>query len=83
MRAQLDRLGAAVAGVLCDHSFNILDGTQDGNDPFVHVEALTTPVNITDPADVEAYREVFRWLQAAAVTGEGARRLITEASRTL
>jgi hypothetical protein len=53
-----------------------------GRDPSVHVESLTTPVNVTDPADVEAYREVFRRLQAAAVTGEDARRLISEASRT-
>jgi transcriptional regulator with XRE-family HTH domain len=95
MRAQLDRLsgvtglanvtigiiplGAEVADVWCDHSFNILDGP----DPLAHVETLTTPVNVTDPADIDAYREVFRRLQAATVTGDDARRLITEASRAL
>jgi len=95
MRAQLDRLsgvtglanvtvgiiplGTEVADVWCDHSFNILDGP----DPLVHVETLTAPVNVTDPADIDAYRDAFRRLQAAAVTGDDARRLITEASRTL
>jgi transcriptional regulator with XRE-family HTH domain len=95
MRAQLDRLSAVTAldnvtigiiplgtevpGAWCDHSFNILDGP----DPIVHVETLTTPVNVTDPADIEAYRDVFRQLQAASVTGEDARKVIAEASRTL
>jgi Domain of unknown function (DUF5753) len=95
MRAQLDRLsgvtdlanvtvgiiplGTEVADMWCDHSFNILDGP----DPLVHVETLTTPVSVTDPADIEAYLEAFRRLQAAAVTGDDARRLITEASHTL
>jgi hypothetical protein len=50
---------------------------------FVHAETLTTPVNVTDPADVAAYREVFRRLQDAAVTGQDARQLIAEASRSL
>jgi hypothetical protein len=50
---------------------------------LVHVETLTTPVNVTDPADIEAYLEVFRRLQAAAVTEDDARLFITEASRTL
>ena len=99
MRAQLDRvsavtalanvtvsvipLGAEVTGVWCDHSFNILDDPAEGHDPFVHVETLSAPLNVTDPADVAAYREAFSRLQDAAVTGEDARRLITEASRTL
>lgn len=95
MRAQLDRLSAVTAldnvtlgiiplgtevpGVWCDHSFNILDGP----DPVVHVETLTAPVNVTDPDDVDAYRDVFRRLQAVTVTGEDARTVITEASRSL
>lgn len=99
MRAQLDRIsamaelanvtigvipfGTEVADVWCDHSFNIFDDREDMEDPFVHVETLTTPVNVTDPADVAAYREVFTQLQGAAVTGENAKQLITEASRSL
>jgi transcriptional regulator with XRE-family HTH domain len=95
MRAQLDKLanftatanvtlgviplGAEVPGVWCDHSFNILDGPE----PLVHVETITTPVNVSDPADIDTYREVFRRLQSATVTGEDARRLILEASRAL
>jgi transcriptional regulator with XRE-family HTH domain len=99
MRAQLDRvsavaalanvtvgvipLGAEVAGVWCDHSFNIFDDRADGQDPFVHAETLTTPVNVTDPADVAAYQDAFRRLQDAAVTGRDARQLIAEANRSL
>jgi hypothetical protein len=69
--------------VWCDHSFNILNDRQDDQDPFVHAETLTAPVNITDPADMATYREVFRRLQDAAVIGEDARKLITQASRSL
>lgn len=95
MRAQLDRLsavtsldnvtlgiiplGTEVPDVWCDHSFNVLDGPE----PVVHVETLTAPVNITDPDDVEAYRDVFRHLQAVSVTGADAREVIAEASRAL
>jgi hypothetical protein len=50
---------------------------------LVHVETLTTQVNVTYPADIEAYLEAFRRLQAAAVTEDNTRQLITEASRTL
>jgi hypothetical protein len=45
--------------------------------------ALTTPVDVTDPADIEAYLEAFRRLQAAAVAEDNTRQLITEASPTL
>jgi hypothetical protein len=99
MRAQLDRISAVaaltnvtvgviplctkVADVWCDHSFNIFDDREDAQDPFVHAETLTTPVNATDQADVAAYQDAFRRLQDAAVTGEDARQLITEASRSL
>jgi Domain of unknown function (DUF5753) len=64
MRAQLDRisavaalanvrigvipLGTEVPDVWCNHSFNIFDDREDAQDPFVHVETLTTPVNVTD-----------------------------------
>lgn len=98
MRAQLDRvsivaglanvtvsvipLGTEVADVWCDHSFNIFDDREDAQDPFVHAETLTTPVNVTDPADVAAYQDAFRRLQDAAVTGDNARQLITEAGRS-
>jgi hypothetical protein len=32
------------------------DDRVDAQDPFVHVETLTTPVNVTDPADVAVWK---------------------------
>jgi transcriptional regulator with XRE-family HTH domain len=98
MRAQLDRVSAVAAlsnvtvGVIpfgtevtvwCDHGFNILDRRKDEQDPVVHVETLTTPVNVTDPDDVAVYREVFSRLRAASVFGDEAQHIITEAARSL
>ena len=92
MRAQLDRiiavseLGNVTVGVIPgtaevdewhDHAFNILDDRGDAKDPVVHVETLTTPVNITDPEDVAAYRNIFARLRAVAVFGDDARQLIS------
>jgi len=96
MRAQLDRVSTIAAlsnvtvGVIplstevtawCDHGFNILDDRGDGKDPVVHVETLTTPVNVTDPDDVAAYQDVFSHLRAVAVTGADAQQLIAKAAQ--
>jgi Domain of unknown function (DUF5753) len=97
MRAQLDRVSAVAAltniavGVIplgtevtvcCDHGFNILDERGDDKDPVVHVETLTTSVNVTGPRR-HRLPEVFARLRAAAVYGDGAQRLIAEAARSL
>jgi transcriptional regulator with XRE-family HTH domain len=98
MRAQLDRvatvsaLGNVTVGIIplgtevdacCDHGFNIYDDRGDAGGPVVHVETLTSAVNVEDPEDVGAYRDVFSHLRAAAVTGDDARHLIEEAARSL
>jgi transcriptional regulator with XRE-family HTH domain len=55
----------------------------DGDEPQVHLELLTRPVNITEPDQVQMYRQAFANLLAASVTGDDARRLITTAAGTL
>jgi transcriptional regulator with XRE-family HTH domain len=55
----------------------------DGDQPQVHLELLTRPVNITEPDQVEMYRQAFENLLAASVIGDDARRLITTAAGTL
>ena len=59
------------------HGFNLYDDVKDG-DPVVHVGALTTLLNISDPADVERYRHAFARLREASVTGDEARELISQ-----
>jgi transcriptional regulator with XRE-family HTH domain len=62
--------------------FVIFDEVQDG-DPLVHLEMLTQPYNVTEPAKVEKYRRGFANLLAASVTGDEARRLIASAAADL
>ena len=50
---------------------------------MVHVENLTSALNVEDPEDVAAYRDAFSRLRAAAVTGDEARRLIAAAAAEL
>lgn len=93
MRAQVDRIltvsslenvtvgiipQETEAGVWHDHGFNILDDRDDSGDPVVHVETLTNGLTITDPADVDAYKDAFARLRGLAVTGDRARALLQE-----
>jgi transcriptional regulator with XRE-family HTH domain len=90
--ATVSALGNVTVGIIplgtevdacCDHGFNIYDDRGDAGGPVVHVETLTSAVNVEDPEDVGAYRDVFSHLRAAAVTGDDARHLIEEAARSL
>jgi transcriptional regulator with XRE-family HTH domain len=98
MRAQLDRvstvsaLGNVTVGIIplgtevdvwCDNGFDIYDNRGDAGGPVVHVETLTSALNVDGPEDVAAYLDVFSHLRAAAVTGEDARRLIAAAAAEL
>lgn len=49
------------------HGFTIFDEREGG--PVVHVETLTSALNVRDPEDVARYLEAFEKLMAAAVTG--------------
>jgi Domain of unknown function (DUF5753) len=69
--------------VWCDHSFNIFGDREDAPRPIRSRRDADHPGELTDPADVTTYQEVFTRLQDAAVTGEDAQRLITEASHSL
>ncbi len=55
----------------------------DGDEPQVHLEWLTRPYNIFEPAQVEMCRQAFSNLMAEAVTGDEARQLITSAASSL
>lgn len=46
------------------------------DEPFVHLELLTRPVNIDDAQGVGIYRAVFEHLQDASLSGEDARALL-------
>jgi hypothetical protein len=89
MLAQLDRLGQvatlpnvwlgiiplhALVTTWHSHGFVIFDDRQDG--PVVHVETLTSGLNVRNPDDVGRYLEAFERLQAAAVVGGQARALL-------
>ncbi len=91
MRAQLDRiLGVSdlpnvQVGILTQdrelttwysHGFNLFEDRIDDQDPVVHASTLTTGVTVTDPADVDRYRQVFTRLREAAVFGDQARALL-------
>jgi hypothetical protein len=54
-----------------------------GDEPLVHVEWLTRPLNDTRPEQVEMCRRAFANLMAASVTGDQARALISAASEAL
>jgi transcriptional regulator with XRE-family HTH domain len=56
--------------------FVIHDEIQGDGDPFVHLELLTRPYDVTEPSDVDMFRRTFDNLMGAAVTGDAARDLI-------
>lgn len=48
----------------------------EGEEPRVHLELLTRPVNIEAPTQVDMYQRVFANLMNASVAGEDARDLL-------
>jgi len=87
MAAQLDRLAllaaephldlrvlpfAATAPVWHDHGFSILADRTDGHGDLVDLELLTASANITEPAEVEEYKQAYERLAALALKGEPA-----------
>jgi len=90
MLAQIDRV-IAVAGISTvslgvlpltsdawhEHGFVILDDLVDG-DPLVHVETMTRAITITDAQEVGEYRDMFRRVQASALTGPEAAELLLD-----
>jgi transcriptional regulator with XRE-family HTH domain len=90
MLAQIDRV-IAVAGISTvslgllpltsdawhEHGFVILDDPVDG-DPLVHIETMTRAITITDAQEVGEYRDMFRRVQASALTGPEAAELLLE-----
>jgi hypothetical protein len=90
MLAQIDRvmtvasLSTVTLGLLPltsdawhEHGFVIMDDPLDG-DPLVHVETMTRGITITDPEEVGEYRDTFRRLQAASLTGAEATELLLQ-----
>lgn len=89
MRAQLDRIANMMTlphltvGIIPQtaevtawhiHGFAILDAREDG--PVIRVETLTTGLSITDPSDVDRYRQAFHLLREAAVFDDHAQALL-------
>lgn len=87
MLAQLDRITAvatlshvdiAVLPQTADltpwqtHGFNIFEDRGDEQQPVVHFETLTTDITVTDPSDVDIYREAFAALGRSALVGDEA-----------
>ena len=62
--------------------FVIFDEVEDG-EALVHLEMLTRPYNVSEPEQVEMYRQGFANMLGASVTGEEAQQLITQAARDL
>jgi transcriptional regulator with XRE-family HTH domain len=94
---QLDRLGMVASlpnvrlGIMPlaaevtpwhSHSFNIFDDRPDDG-PVVHIEMLTTGLNVRDPEDVAAYQQAFERLQAAAVHGDELRLMLERLAKEL
>ncbi len=59
------------------HGFALLDERSNGA-PMVRVETLTTGLSISDPQEVERYRQAFRLLRDAAFFGDHADLLIRD-----
>ncbi len=90
MRAQIDRimtvatLPSVTVGIIPMsaevpawhiHGFHILDDISEGA-PMVRTETLTQGVVVTDPADVERYREAYHALRDTAVFGQEANKIL-------
>ena len=91
MLAQLDRLGQVATlpnvslGIIPlgaevpawhSHGFVLFDDREGG--PVVHVETLTSALNVRSPDDVGRYLEAFKRLEAASVTGPDVRALLEQ-----
>jgi transcriptional regulator with XRE-family HTH domain len=90
MLAQIDRvmtvatLSTVTLGLLPlssnawhEHGFNVMDDPVDG-DPLVGIETMTRAITITDAQEVGEYRDMFRRVQASALTGAEATDLLLE-----
>jgi transcriptional regulator with XRE-family HTH domain len=64
------------------HGFVLLDD-RPGGPAVVRVETLTTGLSITDPDDVERYRQAFSLLRESAVCGDQADSIIRSAMTDL
>jgi transcriptional regulator with XRE-family HTH domain len=60
------------------HGFTVFEDRIDDGDPFVHVETLTAGLNVTEPSDVQAYRQALDHLRELGVYGEDARALLAQ-----
>jgi transcriptional regulator with XRE-family HTH domain len=60
------------------HGFTLFEDRTDDGDPFVHVETLTASLNVTEPADVEAYQQALKHLRELAGYGEDAQALLAQ-----
>ncbi|MGH8897334.1 MAG: helix-turn-helix domain-containing protein [Egibacteraceae bacterium] len=93
MLAQLDRVAMLAAephldvrvlplarqtAVWHDHGFTILADRADGQPDLVHVETLTAALNVTDAAQVAAYRQAYETVAELSVGGAEAVGLIRQ-----
>ncbi|MGH8885713.1 MAG: helix-turn-helix domain-containing protein [Egibacteraceae bacterium] len=93
MLAQLDRVAMLAAephldirvlpltcrtAVWHDHGFTIFADRADDQPDLVHIETLTAGLNVTDAAQVTAYRQAYDTLAELAVGGAEAARLIRQ-----
>jgi transcriptional regulator with XRE-family HTH domain len=93
--AQIDRVGQVAsmasvqlgilpleveAAVWHAHQFTLFEREPD---PVVHVELLSTGINIRDAEDVATYRAKFEQLAKAAVAGDAARALLARVAEDL
>lgn len=93
MAAQLDRVAllaaephldlrvlpfANTAPIWHDHGFTILANRTDGHGDFVCLELLTASANITEPAEVEEYRQAYERLAELALQGDAAVRFVRQ-----
>jgi transcriptional regulator with XRE-family HTH domain len=69
------------APVWHSHGFTLFEDRADDGDPFVHVETLTSSVNVAEPADVERYRQTMEGLRGLAVADAEATALLEQLAR--
>jgi transcriptional regulator with XRE-family HTH domain len=85
--AQIDRIATVVTlpnveiGILPEgeelpalrwHDFVLFEDRSDGGDPMALVETVTAVVNVSEPEDLERYRQAFSQLWAGATRGRAA-----------
>lgn len=91
MRAQLDRIAmvatlenvnvgllplSGTGDVWHEHTFDLFDDRGESLGAVVHVETRTRSLTITDPEEVEQYRETFARLRDVAVDDDQAQELL-------